>query len=38
MMFCNVRWRIVRAFQLLVQSKNELIKRQALSRVAMYIH
>ena len=38
MMFHNVRRRIGRALQLLVQSENELRKRQALSGVGMYVH
>ena len=38
MIFRDVRRRIGRALQLLVESKNELRKRQALSRVSVCVH
>jgi len=38
MMFRDVRRRIGRALQLLVQSESELRKRQALSRVSVCVH
>lgn len=38
MIFRNVRWRVRRALQLLVQGKDEPRKRQALSRVSTCVH